>query len=113
MDEMTIGEIARSLARLEASQREQTQKLDEIKEQTTKTNGSVLRHEDKLVAHDREIRDLKRSRATHELKRATDTAEAITLSIPTNKKALTVMLSTAGAIIAAAFTAVAKLLGWL
>lgn len=48
MDEMTIGEISRSLARLEKSQGEQTIKLDVIKEQTLKTNGFVARHEERL-----------------------------------------------------------------
>ena len=60
MDEMTIGEISRSLARLEKSQSEQTSKLDEIKEQTVKTNGYVGRHEVRLNGLDREMRDLKR-----------------------------------------------------
>jgi hypothetical protein len=61
MDEMTIGEISRSLARLEESQSKQTVKLDEIKEQTVKTNGYVGRHEVRLAGLDREVRDLKRA----------------------------------------------------
>lgn len=61
MDEMTIGEISRSLARLEKSQSEQTVKLDEIKEETSKTNGYVGRHEVRLNGLDREIRDIKRA----------------------------------------------------
>ena len=81
MDEMTNGEIARALARLEKSQDEQMVKLDEIKEQTTKTNGHVARHEDKLFAHDREIRDLRRLRG-HKLERQSDRSDVITLQIP-------------------------------
>lgn len=52
MDDITPGEISRSLKRLEDSQQRQTETLDEIKEQTTKTNGRVS-------GHDREIKDIK------------------------------------------------------
>lgn len=88
MDAMTVGEIGRSLTRLETSQREQTEKLDAIKEQTTKTNGAVIRHEEKLQAHDREIRDLKRGVAPansgHNLRRTADRKDAMTFTIARN-----------------------------
>lgn len=114
MDEMTIGEISRSLARLERSQSEQTVKLDEIKSQTVKTNGYVGRHEERLNGLDREIRDLKGRRIyPHDQRRADDKPDAITFSIPTTKKTVAVVLSVAGGIIAAAFTAALKLWGVL
>ena len=114
MDEMTIGEISRSLVRLEKSQGEQTIKLDEIKSQTVKTNGFVGRHEERLSVLDREVRDLKRARIVqHASRRASDNHELITLNIPTNKKALTLMFTVAGGMIASAFLAAAKLMGLL
>lgn len=113
MDEMTIGEISRSLARLEQSQDKQTAMIAVIQTQTVKTNGYVGRHEERLNGLDREMRDIKQTPRAHGLQRTTDRADAITLSIPTNKKALTVMLSVTGGIIAAAFTALAKLMGWV
>jgi uncharacterized coiled-coil protein SlyX len=84
MDEMTIGEITRSLARLEKSQAEQTTKLDEIKTQTVKTNGYVGRHEVRLDGLDREVRDLKRAPVVedHSLTRVSDRTDAMTLTIP-------------------------------
>lgn len=105
MDEMTVGEIGRSLLRLETSQREQNEKLDEIKEQTAKTNGFVGRHEERLNGLDREVRDLKRGghRTTHTLARQSDRPDATTFTIPNNVlKAIGVVL---GAAIAAAIAA--------
>jgi hypothetical protein len=82
-DEITIGEIGRSLVRLEESQKDQTLKLEEIKEQTTETNGSLIRHDEWLKRHDTEIRDLKRASVErHELKRTDDRPDVITLQIP-------------------------------
>ncbi len=43
MDEMTAGEIRRTLERLERASDAHGVKLDDIKEQTTKTNGRTTR----------------------------------------------------------------------
>lgn len=96
MNEMTVGEIGRSLTRLEESQRRQTDLLDEIKEQTTKTNGSVIRHEEWLKRHDTEFRDLKRGRAIkHGLDRQADRFDATTFTVPNNiLKALGIIIGT-------------------
>lgn len=85
-DELSNGEIARALARLEKSQGEQNGKLDEIKAQTTKTNGIVIRHEEKLLSHDREIRDLKQRGpdGKHGFRRASDKPDAMTVTISRN-----------------------------
>lgn len=94
MEEMTPGEIGRSLKRLEDSQAIQTQKLDEIKQQTTKTNGRVDRLEDDVV-------DLKRHHhrtGTHEQRRVGDSPNAITISIPINRQTIIALLSAAAAI---------------
>lgn len=111
-EDMTIGEIGRTLRRLEDSQSLQMTKLDEIKEQTTKTNGTVIRHEERLNSHDREIRDLKRSTPhpadsrQHTMRRAADQPGAMTLTVPKNTLiAIGVVLGTAIA------TAIAALLG--
>ncbi len=58
-DEMNSGEISRVLARLERGQAAHGAKLDEIREQTMKTNGYVGRHEERLTMLDRDVRDLK------------------------------------------------------
>ena len=70
---MTAGEIGRSLNRLEISQREQTETLGEIKDQTIKTNGRV-------TALERDVRDLKRHR--HTATREGDRSDVMTFTIP-------------------------------
>lgn len=81
MDEMmNIGEIGRSLTRLENSQREQNEKLDEIRDQTMKTNGTLLVHEERLKFL--ESRDRRRAHHQHEMKRTSDRSDVITLNIP-------------------------------
>lgn len=79
MDEITIGEVGRSLGRLEDSQKVQNRKLDDIKEQTTMTNGRVTTLE-------RDVRDLKQhrlERVHHDpAKRASDQSDVITINIP-------------------------------
>jgi hypothetical protein len=52
VDEMTIGEIARTLRRIEDLQTIHGSTLDDIKQQVTRTNGRVS-------MHDIEIRDIK------------------------------------------------------
>lgn len=105
MDEMTIGEISRSLARLEKSQHEQTEKLDEIRDQTVKTNGYVGRHEERLNVLDREVRDIKRLPRLHEMKRAEDKGGFITMQIPVGlidaKKIAAIVASVIAGLIAA------------
>lgn len=86
-DDMTIGEMGRTLERLEESQRQQTDKLDEIKEQTTATNGNLIRHDEWLKRHDTEIRDIKRgmpSGSAHSLRRASDKKDAMTFTVSRN-----------------------------
>lgn len=90
-DEMTPGEIGRSLKRLEDSQAIQTKTLGEIKEQTTRTNGRVTTLE-------RDVRDLKRDHRVeqHDQRRATDKPDAITVTIPAgaiNIKTVTMVTS--------------------
>jgi hypothetical protein len=99
-DEMTPGEIGRSLKRLEDSQALQTRTLGEIKEQTTKTNGRV-------TALERDVRDLKRDHRVehHDGKRVTDRPDIITVSIPAGtvsaKTVTTVVASVLAGLIAA------------
>lgn len=101
---VSIGEIGRSLARLEAAQGRHEEKLDEIKEQTLKTNGYVGRHEERLNGLDREVRDLKGRRpGSHELKRASDRPDAITVNVPINAKTIAALLAAAAALAAAAW----------
>jgi hypothetical protein len=57
-EDMTPGEIARTLERIEAGQLQHGIKLDEIKEQTTRTNGRVDRLEDRAEHHARELGQL-------------------------------------------------------
>lgn len=90
-DEMTPGEIGRSLKRLEDSQAIQTKTLGEIKEQTTKTNGRVTTLE-------REVREIKRDHRVeqHDAKRSTDRPDIITVSIPAgalSAKTITVVVA--------------------
>lgn len=102
-DEMQPGEIARSLGRLERSQHEQNRKLDEIKEQTTKTNGRVDKLEDF-------VEDFKRGVTTRhdEMKRTTDSPKVITVQIPADAldaKKIAVVISTVLAGLLAAWKA--------
>lgn len=47
-DELTIGEVGRVLQRVEAAIVSQREMLQEIRVQTTRTNGRVDRHDDQL-----------------------------------------------------------------
>ncbi len=58
-DQLTHGEIGRALERVEAAIVSHGVKLDAIIVQTTKTNGTVARHDERLTVNDREIRALK------------------------------------------------------
>jgi len=55
-DEVTIGEVYRVVTRMEANH---GQRLEAIESQTTKTNGTVGRHDERLANNDREIKGLK------------------------------------------------------
>lgn len=100
VDEMTPGEIRRSLKRLEDSQALQTKTLGEIKEQTTKTNGRV----DTL---ERDVRELKRDHRVdhHEAKRLSDRPDVMTITIPAGaidaKKVAMVISSVVAGLLAA------------
>jgi hypothetical protein len=63
---ITIGEIGRRLAAMEATQRERHEengaRLDRIDDKLAQINGRVGRGEERLNAHDRELRDVKRDR---------------------------------------------------
>lgn len=100
--DMTIAEIGRTLERLEESQGEQNVKLDLIKEQTTKTNGTLRLHDKRLT--DLESRDRRRSHH-HEMKRVSDRSDVITLSIPAGavdvKKVTTIIAGVLAGLIAA------------
>ncbi len=93
---MAIGEIVRTLRRLESSQHEQNDKLDAIKAQTAKTNGFVGRHEERLNSLDREM-----GRRTHPQDRAVDRGDAIAINVPMNAKTITTLLLVLAALIAA------------
>lgn len=72
--------------------RETVDTLRKIQEQTTKTNGRV-------DGHDREFADLKKHRVgTHEQRRASDTANAITINVPINSKTIIAIFASALAI---------------
>lgn len=94
-DEITIGEIGRAMERLEDSQRFQTDKIEKILLQTTATNGRV-------TALERDVRDIKRTRASvtseHEQRRASDSPNVITVNIPINAKTIMAILAAAGTI---------------
>ena len=47
-DDLTIGEVGRVLRRVEAAVLSQGEMLNDIRIQTTRTNGRVDRHEDQL-----------------------------------------------------------------
>ena len=55
-DDVTIGEVYRVVTRMEANH---GQRLEAIEAQTTKTNGTVGRHDERLTNNDREIKALK------------------------------------------------------
>lgn len=55
-DEVTIGEVYRVVTRMEANH---GQRLEAIEAQTTRTNGTVGRHDERLAVNDREIQSLK------------------------------------------------------
>lgn len=101
---MSIGEIGRTLARLEESQRQQTEKLEEIRSQTTTFVG---RHEERLNGIDREIRDLKLARhpfvSSVSNARVTDRGDAIAINIPVNTKTIVALLLALAAIVAGLF----------
>lgn len=52
---MSLAEIGRALVRIESVQGRHDAKLDEIKEQTTRTNGRVDRLEDRATEQAREL----------------------------------------------------------
>lgn len=109
-DEVTNAELYRLLCTIKE---EHGEELREIRQQTTETNGRVIAAETRLSGHDREIGELKKGRGVHphQQQRVADRPDAITLNIPTTKATITVLITVAGGIIAAAFTAAAKLLG--
>lgn len=104
--DVTLAEVYRLLL---DTKREHGERLDQIYGETRKTNGNVIRHEERLRAHDVEIRDLKRSRAA-----ATDRAKPnesepqgrrIVISLPADKSTIAAIIATAGGLIAGAIMA--------
>lgn len=90
-DDVTLGEVHRLV---KAVREEHGEVLGEIREQVVHINGTVGRHDVRLSGHDMEIRDLKIGRPTG------GNSDAIT--IPITAKTVTVVISVAGALIAAA-----------
>lgn len=108
-ENVTNDELFRLLC---AIKEEHGEALGEIRKQTTITNGRMIAAETRLTGHDNEIRDLKRSgMGRHHQRRSEDKPDAVTLNIPITKTSMTMLFTVAGGIIAAALTAVAKLLG--
>lgn len=80
--------------------------LRAIREQVTKTNGRVDRHDDRLTTMDGEISDLQQHRSgAHAMTRGSDRGDAITLNIPINAKAITALILAVIGLIAAAWKA--------
>jgi len=110
VDDVTVGEVFRRL--IDMDERHSAQ-LTSIESQARLTNGRVARSETRLDWHDGELRELKRNITHHPSRRTSDRANAITLNIPTSKTTLTILITVVGGIVAASFTAAAKLFGLL
>lgn len=107
--DVTLAEVYRLLL---DTKREHGERLDQIYGETRKTNGNVIRHEERLRAHDLEIRDLKRSRAAAPMPArpgapadGSDGARRIVISLPADKSTIAAVIATAGGLIAGAVMA--------
>lgn len=107
-EDITLGEVGRSLKRLEVSQQLQTNTLDKIKEQTTRTNGRVDALERRVETDiGRELRELKQTRraAASDATLAPDRPDVITINIPAGVISPKTIATIVAAVVTAALAA--------
>lgn len=97
-EEPTLGELHRTLQRIE---REHGAVLVEIREQTTKTNGTVGRHEERLRVVERDIGRMQQQRAgvMQALAGGESDKRSLTLSVPMDAKTVVILLTALATVI--------------
>ena len=96
-DRVTNAELYRLLV----SMKEQ---LEDVYREQKKTNGNVIRHEERLNGLDREVRDIKVSRGM----KTGASSGGVTITVPTDGKTIATLLLALGALLTALVTALAK-----
>lgn len=104
--DVTIGEVYRLVLGLQAEVRsghgDLRDQLERIVEQTTATNGTVVRHGERITVLDRQVTELKNSRVqVQALVSATggDDKRSVTLSIPMDVKTVVVVIGALAAVV--------------